>query len=78
MKGQLKIEKILAVICTDVDGTEGLPAINVGGMTMPLVAADQARMNQFMSIADDLAKSGRPVKVVEFSTATVVKQWNQN
>lgn len=37
MKGQLRIDEMYAFIMIDEDGTEGIPAIDGGGVLLPFV-----------------------------------------
>lgn len=69
MKGQLRIETISAFIVLDDDGTEGIPAfMGPGGMAMPMVAADEARVHDLRLIAEEIARDmGKKVTLARFS-----------
>lgn len=68
MKGQQKIEKMYAFVCTDDDGTEGIPAFSgPGGMMLPMVGADLARANSLKPIAEDICKQlGKKITLCRF------------
>lgn len=69
MKGQLHIESMFAFICTDLDGSEGVPAIGPmpDGTVYPLMGADLERMASLRQYAEKLAEGGRLVKLVKFT-----------
>lgn len=67
----LRVDRLYAFLSVDEDGNEGLCAAPLNGMTMPLIAADRARMESLVPVAQELARlSGRKVRLVEFSTRT--------
>jgi len=63
-----------AFVATDPeDGREGVIAASLGGMMMPLVAADQARIDSLMPVAKDIAKASKAkVSLLRFSTRETV------
>lgn len=69
-----KIEKIYAFIAEDNGpDDEGITAFlgPGGGMWMPMVAADLARVISLRPLAQDIARrSGKPVHLLEFSIRT--------
>lgn len=67
MNGQLRVEAMWAMICTDLDGSEGVPAFESDGMIFPLMGADLERMESFRPYAEKLAAGGRLVKLVKFT-----------
>lgn len=67
MNGQQRIEEMFAFVCVDDDGTEGIPAIQVGGMAMPLVGADMKRVESLRPIANEMARSGKKITIVKFT-----------
>ena len=75
MKGQLRIDTVHAFIVLDHDGTEGIPAINVDGTMMPLVAADAARVESLRPIAQLMADAqGVTIRLVRFSVREEVEE----
>lgn len=51
------------------DGDEGIPAFNgTGGMMMPMVGADMARVESFKAMADQLVAAGQlpPYRIYHF------------
>jgi len=71
-----RINKIWAFLSVDKDGNEGVcaaPAPGVG--CLPLIAADMARVDSLMPVAQMLARmSGMTIKLVEFSVRTELKE----
>lgn len=71
----MKIEKLYAWITTDTDGTEGIPAIAMGGgMILPLVGSDMERMESLRKYAES---SGLPTKLACFDNMTILETINQ-
>ena len=64
-----KIEKVFVFIATDKDvDDEGVVAVRMGEYFLPLVAADQARVDSLRSQAVQVARAtGKRVHLVEFS-----------
>lgn len=74
MKGQLRIEQMYAYVVVDQDGTEGVPAFQAGAMAMPMVAADQARLDQLRPVAESMARQlGKPIELVRFTVREQVE-----
>jgi hypothetical protein len=68
MRGQVKIDQMYAYIVMDDDNTEGIPAYQAGNMTMPMVGADEARIESLNPIAQQMATGlGKKVTLVRFS-----------
>ena len=72
------IERLYAWVGTAADGGEGIVAhpFAMTGIDLfcPLVGADRVRIESYRSLARNLArKSGRPVRLIEFSTRTVLE-----
>lgn len=67
-----KITKLWAFIAVDPnDGDEGLPAMNVKGQWIPMVAADEKRIESLRELAAEMAKSsGSKIRLVRFDNAT--------
>lgn len=64
-----RINKLFAYLSVDENGNEGLCAGPFNGMTLPLIAADAARLSGLSDMAEMLAKvSGRKIVLVEFTT----------
>lgn len=75
-----KITEMWAWICTEEDGGEGVPAMaGPGGMAMPMVGADAARILSLrpvaLEITDDL---GLPIKLVRFHQMEVIESHGEN
>jgi hypothetical protein len=71
-----RIDQIWAVLSVD-EGGEGVVAapIQQGMLTVPLIAADEARLEDIKKLAVQLAKlTGRKMRLVKFSTRTVVEE----
>lgn len=63
-----KITEIFAFIATEADGREGVVAAMLGGMMVPLVGADQARVKSLLPLARQIAQAtGRQVQLARFS-----------
>jgi hypothetical protein len=69
MRGQLRIDQMFAFIVRDDDGTEGIPAVyGPGGILMPLVGADMARVADLRAIVlRDVLLTGKRITLVKFS-----------
>lgn len=65
----LMIETMYAFVATEADGSEGLCAFKApDGSWMPMVGADEARLDSLRPIAKDIAaRAGRSVRLVRFS-----------
>lgn len=62
-----RIEHIWAALSID-DGGEGVCAAPLGGMTMPLIAADPARLDVIRPLARGIAHVfGKPVRIAKFT-----------
>ena len=69
----LSIDTITAYIAVDDEG-EGICAFQGPGGWMPMVAADQARIDSLRPMAEALAEgSGRRIVVARFSVRTDVE-----
>jgi hypothetical protein len=71
-----RIDEIWAFIAVDDDGNEGICAapLQRGMLSVPLIAADAARLTSVMPIAQQMADMfGRDVRLVKFSTRDVIK-----
>lgn len=78
MDGLTRIEEVLAFVALDPqDNTEGFPAFadRSSGMYVPMVAADQARLESMRPIAEKLAiAQGVPITVVKYSLRTDIEE----
>lgn len=72
----LRIDKLWAYVSKDEQGNEGLcAATSPGGMLLPLIAADPARLESIKAIAEQLAEiTGRTLVLIELSTRTDVRE----
>lgn len=69
------ISELYAFVCTEADGGEGVAAAYIGDAWMPLVAADQARVESLRPIAANISKiSGVPIRLVKFSQRENLEQ----
>lgn len=67
MQGQERIDEVFAFVAVDTDGTEGVPAVGIGKMVMPLMGADTARMDSMMASAQEVTdKLGKQVELVVY------------
>lgn len=74
MNGEVKIDQMFAYIVVDDDNTEGIPAFDGGGITMPMVGADMARIESLNPLAEVMAKRlGKKVTLVRFSVREVIE-----
>jgi hypothetical protein len=64
-----RIEQLWAIVSVDAqDGNEGVCAAMIGGVIMPLIAADEKRLEQIVPIAKEVAaETGTKFKLVRFS-----------
>ncbi len=70
-----QIDQIWAVLSVD-EGGEGVVAAPLNGMTVPLIAADEARLNSFViPMAQQIAViSGKKMRLVKFHNREVVQE----
>ena len=62
-----KITEMYAFVCTEEDGTEGIPAVSDRGMMLPMTGADMKRVESLIPMAQGIANlTGRPMKIVRF------------
>lgn len=72
-----KIESIWAYVSVDADdGNEGVCAVTFGnGITIPLIAADPARLDSIRPLAMDLAaKTGMKIRLVRFTSREEIEE----
>lgn len=71
---KLVVNSVFVFVIDNPEG-EGIPAMTVGQMVMPLVGADMARVDSLRPYAQELADtSGRSIKILEFSVRRLVDQ----
>jgi len=69
-----RINEIYAVVANDERG-EGVVATSIGGMTMPLIAADRTRLKNIMSFARDMAtERDQSLKLVKFTAREEIEE----
>lgn len=69
-----KITSIWAFISVDADGDEGLCAVPLNGIMMPMIASDQERLEIMRKQAKELAKAtNQKIKLIELTTRKEVK-----
>jgi hypothetical protein len=73
-----RIDSIWAFVSVDpADGNEGVCAATLGGVTLPLIAADEKRLAILTPIAQNIANvTGRVVQLVRFHQREVIKQFD--
>jgi hypothetical protein len=66
---KLRVDEIFAFVSEDADGDEGICAfVGEGGMWMPMVCADMARVDSLRPMAKAIRqKTGMKIKLVRFS-----------
>jgi hypothetical protein len=63
----MEIKEIYAFIAKD-DESEGICAFSIGSMMMPMVAADFARVESLMGIAQTIAtETGKQISIYKFT-----------
>lgn len=61
-----KITDLFAFVMESEHGEEGVPAVQIGHLTMPLIGADLARVEGLMEIAQELANQQcKPIRIVK-------------
>lgn len=63
------ITEIYAWIATEADGGEGIPAMNVGNMMLPLIGADELRVahiNEMAKAFHDIGGGKIPMRLARF------------
>lgn len=74
MKGQLRINQMFAFVILDDDGTEGVPAMLIEGVWMPLMGADMARVDSLIHLVEtEPAFAGRKLTVHRFGHRETVR-----
>lgn len=71
-----QIDEIWAILSTDLNG-EGVVAAPIvpGQLSVPLIAADSARLTNILPLARMIATaSGQSMRLVKFSTRTVIEE----
>lgn len=68
------ITELYAWVCTEPDGSEGIPAVKVGNMVMPLVGADRERVESHREAAVEVAnRQGFAIRLVRFSQTEIIE-----
>lgn len=72
-KNHMKIDAVWVFISQDEDGNEGIVATSVpiknGTMMLPLVAADEARLQDLKKISKEIErKTKKKIKLIKFTT----------
>ncbi len=64
-----RITEIYAALCVGDDDEEGVPAVQLGPMALPLIAADERRLDWLRRAARDVViEMGVRVEIVKFTT----------
>lgn len=70
----LRIDAVWMAISVDENGNEGVCAAPLQGMTVPLIAADEARLPFVRDMAQQIAKlTGKRVKLIRLHQRTEVE-----
>jgi hypothetical protein len=69
-----KIDEMFAFIVTEDDGSEGIPAVEMGGMAFPLVGADIERIDSLRYLMEGFDK---PVTIARFTNRINVEVMNK-
>ncbi|WP_046869312.1 hypothetical protein [Microvirga massiliensis] len=65
----LRIDEVYAFVSVDEQGNEGLCAATIGGVPMPLIAADADRLRSLVPVAEQLARAtGMTIKLIRLKT----------
>lgn len=63
-----RVTQLHAFLSVGEDGEEGVPAFQLGGSWMPLVAADATRLEQLRPLAQRIAdETGRELTLAKFT-----------
>lgn len=63
-----RIKEVHAIIGIDEDDEEGIPAVWMDGVPVPLIASDRVRLDRMTDMAQVIAdKTGKKFKIVKFS-----------
>ena len=69
---KIKITELYAFIAKDEEGQEGLCAFEVGGLMMPMVAADFARVESLMKVAIEMVEhTGTQIAIYKFTNKEI-------
>ncbi len=69
-----KITEMFAFVCTDKDGSDGIPAVQTGHFLAPLLGTDMKRIDSVRPVAQALADDkGVAMKLVRFSQIEVLE-----
>jgi len=72
-----RIGVLWAYLAVAEDDDEGIISTQMGGMAMPLIGSDEARMRSLRPYAERIARgSGRQVKLVRFDQRTDIEVIN--
>ena len=73
MKGQRRINQLFAFTFIDADGTEGVPALLVDGVWLPLMGADMARVDSLKRLVEvDPMFRGKKMTICRFGDREVI------
>ncbi len=68
-----QIDAIYAVIADNEEG-EGVVGASIGGMQLPLIAADETRLKNILPLARQIAKTtGKRLRLVKFTNREIVE-----
>jgi hypothetical protein len=73
----LHIDTIWCAVSVDDDGTEGVCAVNMNGQWLPLVAADEKRLEFIRQQAAMISRRDqRLVRVIKLTTRTEIEKFD--
>lgn len=75
-----KITEMYAFVVIDDgmgQGNEGIPALRINGMAMPMVGADMARVNSLRKIAQDMTEDHGRIELRKFTSMEIVEVYEE-
>jgi hypothetical protein len=73
-----RIDHIWAFVSVDAnDGNEGVVAAPLGGMLMPMIAADDARLQELRPLAAMIAQAtGTKIRLIKFNLREEIEEFS--
>lgn len=73
----LRIDTMFAFVAVDAENNEGVPAVKIGQMLVPLMCADKDRVDSLRSIALQLARNSKAkIKLIRFTNREELEEFN--
>jgi hypothetical protein len=73
MSGPKRIDRLYAWVATEADGGQGIPAMRVDDMALPLIGADHDRIESLRPMAMRAMGVCLKIELVEFSGRRVLE-----